>query len=574
MMLGRQITLEPTAAAAEYCRKAAGIRLFAWNWALRRWEADYAAWKAESDPELRKKLKPSAKRYKAEWAEVRKTDFPWSFDVTKCAGTQAIIDLGNSYKRAIKEVVEARREKRKRRAMFGFPRLKNKYRTEPSFALWNDQISFTVINGRQYVKLPNFGFVRMRELLPSMGGILGARIRFHRGKWKISVQFDTDWNDGEMSDKAAEMAQSKQRGEAKAAGATDEEIKAIVIRADRPERLVPLHRHFERTGGVDAGQRCLATSHVTASDGTVITHATGPSNALKRRLKKLRLTSKRFNKGLQRKRKKVAKTTSAGTVKTVYQPWVKGEKIELSNRDKRRRQRVQVVQWGIANERDDLLHKASTALVRSCGVLVGENLNIAGMVKGASNPLSLLDSSMGRYLDMVEYKAERDGGLFLRAPRFFPSSKLCSACRKVHADLERDDYEWTCPACGAVHDRDANAAINLEYLARLVVLDDEVSAFALAAELDSDKRIGLVKWLNEARTRHQELRALRLQQANAFSVELSVGGASAEPFGATHGDGTALAATSTGQGETGPENPERDRSVNRTASDKGIYADV
>jgi hypothetical protein len=114
-----------------------------------------------------------------------------------------------------------------------------------------------------------------------------------------------------------------------------------------------------------------------------------------------------------------------------------------------------------------------------------------------------------------------------------------------------------------VHDRDANAAANLEYLARLIVLDDAVSAFALAASIDPDKRIGLVRWLNECRTKYQELKALRLRQANAFPVKTSVGGATAEPTEATHGDGTALATIRKGQGETGPEEPERDGSVNR-----------
>jgi len=68
--------------------------------------------------------------------------------VTKCAGTQAILDLGKTYDRAIKEAAAAKREKRKRRPNMSFPRPKKKYRTEPSFALWNDQISFTVINVR------------------------------------------------------------------------------------------------------------------------------------------------------------------------------------------------------------------------------------------------------------------------------------------------------------------------------------------------------------------------------------------------------------------------------------------
>jgi putative transposase len=192
MKLGRRIALEPTVEAQQYCWRAAGTRRFAWNWGLRRWEEDYAAYKAAKDPETRKSLKPSASRYKAEWAEVRRTEFPWSYEVTKCAGTQAILDLGETFKRAIQECADARREKRARRPMFGFPRPKRKFRNTPSFALWNDQIEFTVVNGRQYVRLPHVGMVRMRELLPSMGGILGAVVSFRRGRWMIAAQFDTD----------------------------------------------------------------------------------------------------------------------------------------------------------------------------------------------------------------------------------------------------------------------------------------------------------------------------------------------------------------------------------------------
>lgn len=50
------------------------------------------------------------------------------------------------------------------------------------------------------------------------------------------------------------------------------------------------------------------------------------------------------------------------------------------------------------------------------------------------------------------------------------------------------------------------------YLAWLIVLEDETSAFRLAAELDLDKRIGLVRWLNEARTKYQNLKAQHLGQ--------------------------------------------------------------
>jgi transposase len=45
--------------------------------------------------------------------------------------------------------------------------------------------------------------------------------------------------------------------------------------------------------------------------------------------------------------------------------------------------------------------------------------------------------------------------------RWFPSSKMCSACGYVLAELSLDVRHWTCPSCGARHDRDVNAAKNI-----------------------------------------------------------------------------------------------------------------
>ena len=567
MKFARQIALDPNREHASYLWRAAGTHRFAWNWALGRWEEDYQAFRIETDSEKKKKLMPSVSRYKAEWNEIRRTEFPWSLDVTKCAGTQAIIDLGASYDRAIKECVAAKREGRTRRRMFGFPKRKKKFLSTPSFALWNDQISFPIVNGRQYVKLPHVGLVRMRETLPGMGGILGARISHRRGKWVIAVQFDTEWNDGETSDKAAQIATGKARKEAKARGASKEEIQAIKVTAERSSRLVPIHPRFDLVGGSDVGVRSVATRRVSGPDGFVETVSTGPSKAIKRSQKKLRLATKKFNKGLQRKRKKVQKVTHSGKIKTVYEPWKKGEKIELSNRDKRRRVSVQKVQWTITNQREDFLHKDSTMAARSCGVLVGEDINVFGMVKGSSNPRLLLDSSMSRYLGMVEYKAEREGGLFVRAPRFFPSSKRCSTCSHVHAEIKRGDYEWDCPACSTRHDRDGNAATNLEYLAKLIVLEDETSVYQLASSIDPTGSIGLARWLMDAREKYQTLKALRLENTH-------VGGATAESFETARSDEPALAAILSDQGETGSEKPEREGSVHQGRSNVSTYGDI
>src|SRR5690606_2626181 len=62
----------------------------------------------------------------------------------------------------------------------------------------------------------------------------------------------------------------------------------------------------------------------------------------------------------------------------------------------------------------------------------------------------------------LTYKAQWHGRVVVKVDRWFPSSKTCSACGHLHAGLRLKHSRWTCPACGAQHDRDLNAAINIE----------------------------------------------------------------------------------------------------------------
>ncbi|MEV4186195.1 zinc ribbon domain-containing protein, partial [Streptosporangium canum] len=72
---------------------------------------------------------------------------------------------------------------------------------------------------------------------------------------------------------------------------------------------------------------------------------------------------------------------------------------------------------------------------------------------------------------MLEYKAARYGRTFAKIDRWFPSSKLCSACASLADAMPLSVREWTCP-CGAVHDRDVNAAINILAAGRADRLND------------------------------------------------------------------------------------------------------
>jgi len=62
----------------------------------------------------------------------------------------------------------------------------------------------------------------------------------------------------------------------------------------------------------------------------------------------------------------------------------------------------------------------------------------------------------------LQYKAKLYGAVVVEVDRWFPSSKLCSTCGYKNDDLTLKDREWQCPDCGAVHDRDLNAAINIQ----------------------------------------------------------------------------------------------------------------
>ena len=62
---------------------------------------------------------------------------------------------------------------------------------------------------------------------------------------------------------------------------------------------------------------------------------------------------------------------------------------------------------------------------------------------------------------MLEYKAERYGRTVVVVDRWYPSSKTCSACGHLLAILSLGTRHWTCPGCGARHDRDINAAQNI-----------------------------------------------------------------------------------------------------------------
>ena len=176
--------------------------------------------------------------------------------------------------------------------------------------------------------------------------------------------------------------------------------------------------------GIDVGINTLAT----CSDGTKYENP----RALKRYERKLR----RANKSLSRK-------------------------VYLSKNWQKAKNRLGAVHYRIANIRKDAHHKASTAIVRSASAIGIETLNIRGLLKNRKLAKALSDASLGMFLTLLKYKAERRGIPITQADRFFASSKTCSHCVHKKQELSLSDRTYHCAECGFESDRDINAAINL-----------------------------------------------------------------------------------------------------------------
>jgi putative transposase len=111
--------------------------------------------------------------------------------------------------------------------------------------------------------------------------------------------------------------------------------------------------------------------------------------------------------------------------------------------------------------RQDFLHKASTGLVRSADAIVIEDLAVKNMVRNRRLARAISDCGWGEFRRQLAYKCQRYGRELIVTDRWYPSSKTCSACGHLLAELSLWTRHWTCPACRARHDRDINAAKNI-----------------------------------------------------------------------------------------------------------------
>ncbi len=138
------------------------------------------------------------------------------------------------------------------------------------------------------------------------------------------------------------------------------------------------------------------------------------------------------------------------------------------------RAKVTCIHAQISDRRRDFLHQLSTRIIRENQTICVESLHVKAMVKHPGTQLgtqpttrprlakAIHDVGWGEFVRQLTYKAAWYGRTLIAIDQWFPSSKRCSACRHVLDSLPLEVRAWACPAYGAIHDRDLNAARNIK----------------------------------------------------------------------------------------------------------------
>ena len=256
-----------------------------------------------------------------------------------------------------------------------------------------------------HVQLEKIGRIRLKEhhYIPVGVSYLNPRISCLNGRWYLSV--------------AVEMIET----------ATQE---------------VP----FSEPIGIDLGIKTLAV----VSDGQVFKNI-NKTRKIQRLEKKRRRLQRRASRLYPKPQKR----------NEVKIRWKKSRNLAQLEKQ------ISAVSKRIKDQHINHIHQMTHALVKTKPeYIVIEDLNVSGMLKNRHLAKAIQDNRLREVRRQLEYKSQRYGISLIVADRFFPSSKLCSACGHKKSDLKLSDRVYRCTACGQTMDRDLNAAINLKHYPR------------------------------------------------------------------------------------------------------------
>jgi putative transposase len=137
-------------------------------------------------------------------------------------------------------------------------------------------------------------------------------------------------------------------------------------------------------------------------------------------------------------------------------------KVKGSKNRNKIRIKLSKVHEKLKNQRNDFLNKLSYELAEKFDVIVVEDINMQNLSKCLKNGKSVYDIAFGTLRNMLEYKLIERGKILVKAPKYFPSTQLCSVCGYKNETLKNMSIrEYFCPNCGTFHNRDKNSCANL-----------------------------------------------------------------------------------------------------------------
>ena len=183
---GHIIELKPNNTQATHLKKACGVARFAYNWALSEWKKQYEQDKQYRDDCLAKDIqvdedklsKPTQGKLRKQLNSIKRQQFPFMLEVTKCSPQLAIMQLGDAFKRFFKGESK-------------YPQFRKKG-VNDRFSLSNDQFKLKSKNNKPHIQIPNLGLVRMTEHLRYNGKILSTKVFTKGGKWFVSIAVELD----------------------------------------------------------------------------------------------------------------------------------------------------------------------------------------------------------------------------------------------------------------------------------------------------------------------------------------------------------------------------------------------